>query len=301
MKDIYLITKDSLRIANQERSIEMLESRLAQASDTIHNQEIIISSIGIYIAIASILIPILATAFTYYKAIKPAQDALKDFNKTTDEKIKNYLLHKESEEINAAIEIVGSRDIHKNSEAVMFLMQLSNEKFSKQHIEKMLEHVKSLPYSEIPRSNITYVVSKRITFNNSEFFGNILKKGLVENEDNHARIAIQYFSKDEIQHEALKIFKNFVNQTSALHKWSAYIMVTCDPPKHLDLLQKLLNDTKLIDTVLNMILEDGMINNFMELPYKNLKKYYPEVDFSEYYFFQKIKQKYGYEIPIIEN
>lgn len=115
---------DSLIKVQNDKKLEILDERIKQATETISNQNSLISSFGTLYTVITIifaLIGVILPILTYQFGIKPSQKALEDFEKNSEKKFNDYLKDNKEREIDNAIENLSNEDLAVKNTAVNFL------------------------------------------------------------------------------------------------------------------------------------------------------------------------------------
>lgn len=145
---IELLSKkvDSIIAQQNEIKTKVLEDRIAQATETIANQNSTISSFSyIYSSISLILglIGITLPFLTYLFGIKPSQDALKEFEEKSDAKFNSFLKERTKNEIDNAIVNLKSDDNHIRNNSLNFLTYSSHQGLMEDQILKIINVIRS--------------------------------------------------------------------------------------------------------------------------------------------------------------
>lgn len=204
--------KNIAPIDKQQWENEILEERIMQASDTIANQNALLTGFGILYNIITVTIALIAIALpilTYQFGIKPSQNALKEFEKNIDKKILDFLNRKRDEQIEEAIENLKSQNRELQSNAILFLSFSQYQKFSDQQLFKIFKLLNSGELDSADEGAIAYSVSNQQNEYATEYFTKAVEK--VNPTIKYA--AIRYFAITDIKNY-LPVLKKIIADAS---------------------------------------------------------------------------------------
>lgn len=186
---------------------EVLNDRLQQASDTISNQNSLLDGFAVLYTIITIIIALIGVVLpvlTYQFGIKPSQDALKEFEKNADKKIKDYLKESRKVQIKNSIEHLKGDNIELKGQAISFLSLTQHEGFTDNELFEFYRLIKSGKLSETYIGTIAYLLGSRVNEYANEVFGDteLLKSNTIKSS------AYQYIPKVG--------FKNFIQPLKKL-------------------------------------------------------------------------------------
>ncbi|MDV3677284.1 hypothetical protein CMU30_17105 [Elizabethkingia anophelis] len=283
---------DSLISAQHNLKEKILEERISQATETITNQNSVISSFGtlytiitIVLALLGIVLPIL----TYQFGIKPSRDALKEFEEKSEKRFNDFLRGKMKKEINRAIENLENKDNQIKNNAINFLQLNSHQGFNQDQILKILKIINDEGVDEETSNKLLYCISCQ---KNEDLKGYYIEYLKTSNKFDKIYYCILFFSYYEYR-EYKEYIKQFIlnNEDEA-----AYLTVASCLVKHSkkDFHSFFLNDNEIIDNlssnVLNMINQNNLgRDRLFEWKIK-------ESDYKETHLYEKLKSTFPYII-----
>jgi hypothetical protein len=267
----------------QEWHDEVLNERLKQASDTISNQNSLLDSFGVLYTIITIImahIGIVLPILTYQFGIKPSQDALKEFEKNADNKIKTYLKETRQAQIKKSIEHLRGDNIELKGQAISFLSLTQHEGFTDQELFDFYRLIKSGKLSETHIGTVAYLLGSRVNEYANDVFGDIelLKVNAIKSS------AFQYIPKVG--------FKNFIQPLKKLLNGNTnqygefYTLLIFSNMNDENSALEILNSCELVDTLTVETLKTT--KNTIESSLQHLK--ITEKEFKETYLYKKIEK-----------
>lgn len=183
---------------NTNLDSEILENRIKQASETISNQNSLISGFGVMYTVITLVIAFIGVALpilTYQFGIKPSQDALKEFERNSDQKLKKFLTKERSRQIEQAIENLESQNFQLKADALSYLSLTAYQGFSDDQLFRLFKILKSNCLDSNSENQIIFILSNKVSIFATEYFSNAI------------------FSENiNTKYAALKYFLNFENE-----------------------------------------------------------------------------------------
>ncbi|KHJ37921.1 hypothetical protein PBAC_19330 [Pedobacter glucosidilyticus] len=168
---------DSVIKYQESQKTKILEERINQATETIANQNSIITSFGTLYAIITIVFALIGIALpilTYQFGIRPSQEALKDFEKNSEKKFNEYLKEKQTKEIDNAINNLKSEDSFTRINSINYLSLNYHLGFNSNQINALLELLKDKSLDENTMNQIYHCISNQKNENVKEYYVNFL-------------------------------------------------------------------------------------------------------------------------------
>lgn len=261
---------------------EILNDRLQQASDTISSQNSLLDGFGVLYTIITIIIALIGVVLpvlTYQFGIKPSQDALKEFEKNADKKIKDYLKQTRQEQINKSIEHLKGDNIELKGQAISFLSLTQHEGFTDNELFEFYRLIKSGKLSETHIGTVAYLLGSRVNEYANDVFGDIelLKSNVIKSS------AYQYIPKVG--------FKNFIQPLKRLltdntnQYGEFYTLLIFSNMNDSKSALEILNNNELIDTLTVETLKT--MKSALKSSLQNIK--ITEEDYEKTYLYKKIE------------
>lgn len=145
-KKIELLSKkvDSLIAKQNEIKTKVLENRITQATETITNQNSIISSFGNIYTVITIIIALIGVALpilTYQFGIKPSKDALKEFEEKSDAKFGEFLKENIRKQTQNAVEGLNNEDDQVKNKSLEYLLVNKHNTLTKEQIANIIDTI----------------------------------------------------------------------------------------------------------------------------------------------------------------
>lgn len=235
---------DSLLKIQTEYKDLIYEKRIQQASETIANQNAMISSfstlysvITIILALIGISLPIL----TYQFGIKPSQKALKEFQENADAQIEKFLVVNRDRQIDKAIENIQSKSLELKNNALNFLSLTTHEGFTNSQIDKMIILLYSNDIDEKTKSSIAFSIMTKKHPSSTNYF----RKVFEENLKDQFYSAFTYF-KNTDSFEYFDLIKNLLAKSPKQYDDFNLLSIYLSQQSQEDIL-KYLNNSPIID------------------------------------------------------
>jgi hypothetical protein len=143
---------------------KQLESKINDASKTIEYLNSLVNSfgqiftiLGIFIAIITLVLPIL----TYQLGIKPSQKALKDLEVNMDQRLENYLKNSRNKEIENALKNLREGNAELKNQATSFLALTQHEGFSDNQMFQIYTILNKHRDENNVKSQLAFILSTR--------------------------------------------------------------------------------------------------------------------------------------------
>lgn len=237
---------DSLINIQNESKVAILENRILQATETIANQNAMITSFGtlytvitIILALIGIVLPIL----TYQFGIKPSQKALEDFEKNSEKKFNDFLIGSRTREIDNAINNLTDKDSAIRNSAINFLSLNYHTAISEkqlQNIINILENNEDLDDTTI--SQLYHVMSNQKSGIVKKYFEKNITTANITEDNLFLYYAIKTFSFYPYDTYKNSIKSYIKNEPEKFLELITYLQATSKKN-----LSDLINDENIID------------------------------------------------------
>jgi len=235
----------------------ILKERIEQASDTINNQNSLVSGFSVIYTIITIIIALLGISLpilTYFFGIRPSQKALADFEKNIDQKMGEYLENSRNNQIDQAIENLSGDNQELIISAINFLSITNHQGFKENQIFKMFKILRESNLDDPKKGTIANLLSSKKNIYATDFFKNaIFTTGNVKGS------AIKYFANNDLSENVnlfRELMKNAVDQNSEFYTIMTYCAIT-----NKNAVKFLFNDKEFVDTIKKEF-EDIIKSNF---------------------------------------
>jgi hypothetical protein len=236
---------NNYEIKKLEYQNEILKERLEQASDTINNQNSIVSGFSLIYTIITIIIALLGITLpilTYFFGIRPSQKALSEFEKNIDKKMEEYIENSRNNQIEEAIENLSGNNQELIINAINYLNITAHQGFKETQIFNILKVLRESELDDSKKGAIANLfISKKSSYATDYFKSAIFLKGNIKTA------AIRYFANNDLS-ENLELFrqllKNANDQNSEFYTIVTYCMLTNKLAVNI-----LFNDKKFIDII----------------------------------------------------
>jgi hypothetical protein len=183
----------NIKIRESNEVVSTLEKRLNQASETISNENSIITSFGtIYMVLTIVfaLIGLLVPIVTYYFGIKPSREQIKNLEANFDSRLGEYLKTTKEKEIDTAIERVTNNSIELRQNAITFLSLTQHEGLTDIQYFKLFKILETDQIDSTQKYTLAYVLTNK----KNDFATEYCKKVLRTNNLYNEIIPIRYFA-----------------------------------------------------------------------------------------------------------
>lgn len=247
---------DSIISIQESQKTRILEERINQATETISNQNSIITSFGTLYSIITIVFALIGIALpilTYQFGIRPSQNALKDFEKTSEEKFNKYLEEKQVKEIDNAISNLKSEDSFTRNNSIKFLSLNYHNGFNTNQIDSLLQLLKDNSLEESTINQIHNCISNQKNENVKIYYLNYLSSTNTTEVDAKIYYCIKFLNNYDFSDYKY----NLANYIS--NKEYSFIVITT----YLSQFSK--------SVLINLFNENNIINNLTENELNSLK------------------------------
>lgn len=170
---------DSLIASKEQHKSAILEQRMIQATETIANQNAIISSFSTLYTIITIIFALIGIALpilTYQFGIKPSRDALTEFERHSEEKFDKFLSVNKAKEIENAINSLLNEDLAIRNNAINFLALNYHIGFNQGQISKILNIIEQKLLDNTDVNQLHYCISFKRNVEVRNYFGKLLMR-----------------------------------------------------------------------------------------------------------------------------
>ena len=177
------------------------EEIVKQTTQTISNQNSVISSFGTIYTILTILITVVSIGLPilmYQFGIKPSRNALRDLELNVDKKVENYLSDTRAEQIKKSVEHLKGNNIELKSQAISFLSLTVHEGYSEQQLFEFYRLLKSDKLNDQHKWTMAYLLASKKNDYADEIFND---EKLLDN---------LYIKQTALQYISLTGFENFI-------------------------------------------------------------------------------------------
>ena len=275
---------DSLiNLQNKNKDL-IYEQRIQQASETIANQNSLISGfstlytvITIVLALIGISLPIL----TYQFGIKPSQKALKEFQENADKQIGAFVINNRNKQIEQAILNITSNNPELKNNALNFLSLTAYEGFTNSQIDEMINLLYLENIDPDIKNSIAFTISSKKHPSSTNYF----RKVLEENIQDQFNSAITYF-KNINSFDYFDSLKKFIQNSDQQSEDYLFVSIYVSYQKG-EALLNYLNYKPIVDSLKenSLISLKESINIYNETTWK-----INDEDFKACYLFQKVNE-----------
>ncbi|OYU78924.1 MAG: hypothetical protein CFE23_16410 [Flavobacterium sp. BFFFF1] len=241
----YLNSKSDFDFDKIKYENAVLKERLEQASDTINNQNSMVSGFSVIYTIITIIIALLGISLpilTYFFGIRPSQKALIEFEKNIDSKMAEYLEESRNKQIDQAIENLSEADQELVINAINFLSITNHQGFKENQIFKLFHVLKESNLDDPKKMVIANLLSSKKNIYATEYF-----KSVLQLKNNFKSAAIKYFANNGLS-ENVNLFRDSLKETSDQNKEFHMILYYCSGT-NINAVIFLLNDKEFIDII----------------------------------------------------
>lgn len=203
---------DSLIKLQESRKIELLEDRLTQATETISNQDSILSSFGNIYTVITIIIALIGVAspiLTYIYGIRPSQIELEKFRKNSEKEFDRFLLNNKKREIATAVGNLENQDIAIRNSAMNYLLFNHHSQMADQQVTKIIELIKSNGFDDSMLNQAYTILSNQKNILIKRFFSELLlERDISPNLDYFALKSFSYYGYDMYRNDVKKYLAN---------------------------------------------------------------------------------------------
>lgn len=175
----------NIKIRESNEVISTLEKRLNQASETISNENSIITSFGtIYMVLTIVfaLIGLLVPIVTYYFGIKPSREQIKNLEANFDNRLGEYLKITKEKEIDTAIERLTNNSIELRQNAITYLSLTHHEGLTDVQYFKLFKILETDQIDSTQKYTLAYVLTNKKNDFATEYCKQILRTSNLYNE-----------------------------------------------------------------------------------------------------------------------
>lgn len=237
---------------------KILKERLEQASDTINNQNSMVSGFSVIYTIITIIIALLGISLpilTYFFGIRPSQKALSEFEKNIDQKMGEYLENSRNDQIEQAIENLSGSNQELIISSINFLSITNHQGFKESQVFKIFKVLRESNLDDAKKSVLANLLSSKKNIYATDFF----KSALFVN-GNVKGAAIKYFANIDLS-ENVNLFRQLLKDSADQNSEFYTIMTYC----------AITNRNAVIFLLSDKEFVDNINQNFEEIIKSNLK------------------------------
>lgn len=241
--EIQTINKKIDSIINSERKTKILEERINQATETISNQNSMISGFGTLYTIITIVFAIIGIALpilTYQFGIKPSQKALEEFDKNAEKKFMNFMNSKKQEEIDNAILNLNNEDIFIKNNALNYLSLNYHLGFNETQIIKLIKFIEKNIGDDTFNMQLAHCLTNQKNDDTKDFFINYLRNSTkIDNLIYYCMKFLSFYDYNDYKDS----FKKYVSELSG----SFSVILNYTSLFSRETTKKIMNDKEVID------------------------------------------------------
>lgn len=284
-KKIEILEKklDSIITYQENQKTKVLEERIHQATETITNQNSVISSFGTLYTVITIVFALIGIALpilTYQFGIRPSQDALKDFEKNSENKFNEYLKEKQTKEIDNAIKNLKNEDSFLRNNSINYLSLNYHNGFSSNQINSLLELLKENSLDENAINQIHHCISNQKNENVKAYFINYLSDTSIKEIDTRIYYCIRFLINYKYEDYKNNLAVFISNKENFFYTITIYLAQMSKST-----LLELFNDNNIIDKLTDN--ELNYLKTSLESSLKSTWKINPE-EFQKSYLSEKL-------------
>lgn len=223
----------------------ILKERLEQASDTINNQNSMVSGFSVIYTIITIIIALLGITLpilTYFFGIRPSQKALSEFEKNIDQKMGKYLENSRNNQINQAIENLSGNNQELIISAINFLSITNHQGFKENQIFKIFKVLREGNLDDAKKGVIANLLSSKKNVYATDYF-----KTALFLSGNIKCASIKYFANNDLS-ENVNLFRQLLKKAPDQNSEFYTIMTYCAITNRNTVIF-LLNDKQFVDII----------------------------------------------------
>jgi hypothetical protein len=278
------VLNNKIKSSNTDFKIQksQLENKVNDASQTIEYLNSLVNSfgqiftiLGIFIAVITLVLPIL----TYQFGIKPSQKALKDLESNMDQRLKNYLMNSRNIEIENAFKNLREGNAELKNQATSFLALTQHEGFSDNQMFQIYSILNKHREENNVKSQLAFILSTR----RNEYAGELFNSDDVTKDPVIRQMAYLYFAKigfKENYQGILKILEASDNQVIEFTTLAFNLMQYTSGET-----SELFNDK----TIINCLSNESLNTLTTQMPETIKSLNLSQESYKQSYLFQKIK------------